>query len=62
MLNPIHHFRDEKGTGAEMHPTIVYGVIIGDALVSYWSIFSLSLVKVSKVLVQVNLTQFPSCF
>ena len=62
MLNPIHHFRDEKGTGAEMRPTIVYGVIIGDVLVSYWSIFSLSLVKVSKVLVQVNLTQFPSCF
>ena len=62
MLNPIHHFRDEKGTGAEMRPTIVYGVIIGDALVSYWSIFSLSLVKVSKVLEQVNVTLFPSCF
>ena len=62
MLNPIHHFRDEKGTGAEIHPTIVSGIIIGDSLISYWSIFSLSLVKVSTVFVQVNSAQFPSCF
>ena len=35
----IHHFRNEKGTGAEMRPAIVSGIVIGDALVSYWLVF-----------------------
>ena len=26
----IHHFRNEKGTGAEMHPSIVSGIVTGD--------------------------------
>ena len=36
----IRHFRNENGTGAEMHPAIVSGIVTEDALVSYWSIFS----------------------
>ena len=34
-------------------------MVIGDALVSYWPIFSLSLVAVSEVFEKVNSTQFP---
>ena len=37
------HFRNDKGTDAEMFPAIVSGMVTGDALVSYWSIFSLVL-------------------
>ena len=36
---PILHFINEKGTGAEVRPTIVSGIVTGDALVSYWCIF-----------------------
>ena len=36
----MHNFRNEKKTGAEMYPAIVYGIVIGDAPVSYWPIFS----------------------
>ena len=32
----IRHFRNEKGTGAEMCPTIVSGIVSGDAPVNYW--------------------------
>ena len=31
----IRHFRNEKGTGAEMHPSIVSGIVTGDTLISY---------------------------
>ena len=30
------HFRDEKGTGAEIRPAIVSGNVNGDAMVNYW--------------------------
>ena len=33
------HSRNDKGTDAEMFPAIVSGIVTGDALVSYWSIF-----------------------
>ena len=37
----IRRFRNaEKKTGAEMRPVIVFGIITGDASVSYWSILS----------------------
>ena len=36
----IRHFRNEKGTGAKMHPAGISGIVTGDALVSYWLIFS----------------------
>ena len=39
----------EKGTGAEMHPAIVCGMVIGGAPVSYWSIFPASPVTVPEV-------------
>ena len=29
-------FRDEKGTGAEICPAIVCGIVTGDTPVSYW--------------------------
>ena len=29
----------EKGTGAEMFPAIVSGIVTGDAPISYWTIF-----------------------
>ena len=32
----IRHFRNEKGTEAEMCPAIHSGMVTGDALVSYW--------------------------
>ena len=35
----IRHFRNEKGTGAEIRPAIVCGIATGDAPVSYWPIF-----------------------
>ena len=31
----IRLFRNEKGTGAEMRPQIVSGIVTGDVLVSY---------------------------
>ena len=35
----IRHFRNEKGTGAEIRPAIVSGIATGDAAVSYWPIY-----------------------
>ena len=56
------HVKNGKGTGAEMRPAIVSGIVPDNALVSYWSIFSLSLVTVPEVFVKVNSVQSPSCF
>ena len=39
----ICHFRNKKGTEAEMLPAVVFVIIAADALVSYWSLFFLSL-------------------
>ena len=61
-MTVICHFRNEKGTGVEMHPAIVCGIVTGDMPVSYWLIFSPSLVTVPKVYAKVNSTQFPSLF
>ena len=36
------------------------GIVTGDALVSYWPIFSLSLVTVPEVFAKVNSSQFSS--
>ena len=35
----IRHFRNEKGTGAKMHPAGISGIVTGDALASHWLIF-----------------------
>ena len=48
----------EKGTGAEMRPAIVSGIVTGDVSVSYWPIFfSPSLATVPEVFVKVNSAQ-----
>ena len=48
------------GTGAEMRPATVCGIVTGDALVSYWPIFfSLPLVTVPGGFAGVNSVQFP---
>ena len=44
---PIRHFKNAKETGAETRPAIDSGIVTDDSPVSYWSIFSLSLVIVT---------------
>ena len=58
----IHHFRNEKGAGAEMRPAIVSGIVIGDALVSYWLVFLPFPVTVLDFFAKNNSTQFPCRF
>ena len=55
----IRYLRNENGTGAELGPAIVSGIVTWDALISYWPIFSLSLVTVSVVFAKANSSQFP---
>ena len=50
----IHHFRIEKGTGAELCPASVFGIVTGDARVCYWLIVSLFLVTVPEFFAKVN--------
>ena len=45
-----------------MRPAIVFGIVTGNAPVSYWLFFSLSLVTIPEVFAKVNATQVPSCF
>ena len=59
LSSPIRHFRNEKVTGAEMLPAIILSTVTGDALVSYWPIFFLSLVTIPEVFAKVNSAQFP---
>ena len=59
---PFSRLKNERGAGAEMCPTIVSGIVSGDALVSYWPIFSLSLVTVPEVFMKVKSAKFSSCF
>ena len=56
----IRHVRIEKENGAEMRPAMVPGIVTGDAPVSYWPIFFLSLVTDPEVIARVNSAQFPS--
>ena len=58
----IRLLRADKGTGAETSPAIVSEVVTGDAPISYWPIFHLSLVSDPEVFVIVNSAQFPSRF
>ena len=63
LYQAIHHFTiNEKGTGVEMCPAIVSGIVTRDATVSYWLIFSLPLVTIPEVFAKVNSPQFPSHF
>ena len=45
-----------------MRPAIASGIATGDAPVSYWPIFSLSLVTVPEVFMKVKSAKFSSCF
>ena len=51
-----------EGTLAEFAFAKTSGIVIGDALASYWPIFSLPPVTVPEVFSKVNLEQFPSHF
>ena len=37
----IRHIRNEKATGAEIHPAVVSGIVSRDVPVSHWAVFSL---------------------
>ena len=56
----MRHLRNDKGTGGEMSPANVSGIVTRDALVSYWPDFPVSLVTVPKVFAKVNLAQISS--
>lgn len=45
----IRHFKARKELEPKLCPAIVSGIVIGNALVSYWPMFSLSLVTVPEV-------------
>ena len=60
-LELVRHWRNEKGTGAEMRPAIVSGIVNGHAPVSYWPIFfSLSLATVPEVFYRGELANWRS--
>ena len=52
-------WENDKGTGAEMRPAIVFGIVAGDAQVSYWPILSLCLATVPEVFTNVTSDQSP---
>ena len=57
------YVRNRLGTGAEVRPAIVSGIVTGDVPVSYWPIFfCLSPVTVPEVFAEVNSVQSPSRF
>ena len=57
------YVRNRVGTGAEVRPAIVSGIVTGDVPVSYWPIFfCLSPVTVPEVFAEVNSVQSPSRF
>ena len=57
------YVRNKVGTGAEMRPAIVSGIVTGDVPVSYWPIFfCLSAVTGPEVFAEVNSVQTPSRF
>ena len=57
------YVRNGVGTGAEVRPAIVSGIVTGDVPVSYWPIFfCLSPVTVPEVFAEVNSVQSPSRF
>ena len=52
------HLRHDKETGSDLCPAVVSEIVLGDAPVNYWPIFSLSLVKILEAFAKVNLVQF----
>ena len=56
----MRHFRNDKGTGAEMPPANVSGIVTRDSFVSYWPDFPVSLVTIPKDFAKVNLAQISS--
>ena len=58
----IHHFRNKKGTGAEMSPAIVCGIVLGTRRSAIGRFFCLSLVTIPDVFAKINSTQSTSPF
>ena len=60
-MTPDVHFRSVKGALAKMYLAVIFvtWIVTGDTLVSYWLIFSMSLVILLEVFVKDNLVQFP---
>ena len=54
----IGHFRNDRGTGAEMRPAIVSGSVTGDTPISYWPVLEI----VPELFAKVISAQFPSFF
>ena len=52
------HLRHDKETGSDLCPAVVSEIVLGDAPVNNWPIFSLSLVKILEAFAKVNLVQF----
>ena len=57
-LTSIRHLRNEEGTGADMRPAIISGIVTMDAPAD----FCPSLVTVPEVFAKINSAQFPSRF
>ena len=56
----MRHFRNDKGTGAEMSPANVSGIGTRDTLVIYWPDFPVSPVTVPEAFAKDNLAQISS--
>ena len=52
----IRHIRNEKATGAEIHPAVVSGIVSRDVPVSHWAVFFP--VTVPEVFAKVNSSEF----
>ena len=59
---PIRHFINEKGTGAEVRPAIVSGMLLVTRRSTIGAFFYLSPVTVPEVFARVNLAQSFSRF
>ena len=57
-MHVSRHFVNEKGTGGEICPAVVSGIVTGNAPVSYWPIFPPFLVTFPKAFANGNSAQF----
>ena len=57
IISLIRHFRNAKGTGAEMCRAIVSGIVTRDTSVSYWPVWPLALSPITVPEVFAKLTR-----
>ena len=55
----VHHFRNERGTGAETRPQLFLGSLLGTRRSAIGQFFSLSQATVPEVFAKVNSAHFP---